>query len=138
MNAREVVIVDDNPADALLMQTALESTADPRWQISIIGRSDTAVANLIARPTTPDLILLDYHMPTNGGMVLSELKRTPSLSHIPVIVVTGQVTERELCALYRNGASCCFVKPHSLDKHLGLFEGIASLWLREALLPKKC
>lgn len=52
--------------------------------------ADAAVAVRMVRSETPDLILLDLHLPAGGGeFVMDSLKRQPELAHIPIIIMTG-------------------------------------------------
>jgi CheY-like chemotaxis protein len=138
MKDRSVLIVEDNPADALLMREALHEAAGKEIEIRILNHPDKAVEFIRDHDGRPDLIVLDYRMPTNGGAALSALKADPELCHIPIIVMTGKVSKEELCQVYGTGANCCFVKPSNLDQHFGLFKHITDLWLKQALLPKDC
>lgn len=76
--------------------------------------------------TAPRAILLDYELPNgNGDYVLRRLKETPTLTHVPVIVLTGRreaALERKMRGL---GAAEFLTKPFdwtelrsALDRHL--------------------
>ena len=86
---------------------------------------------------TPDLVLLDYHMPIDGGIALSELKGNPDFQQIPVLVLTGSDNPRDVEDVYRRHANCCFRKPGTLDDLLELTRDIAKLWLLKAMLPRR-
>ena len=48
---------------------------------------------LSAREQTPDLVLLDLHLPDiQGDEVLERLRAEPSLAGVPVVVVTADAT----------------------------------------------
>jgi CheY-like chemotaxis protein len=51
----------------------------------------------ILRRESIDLVLLDWYMPEVGGLeVLQEMRETPNLADIPVIVISGRYPETEV------------------------------------------
>ena len=104
-----VLIVDDNPDDALLIRRTLES----RKAYRVFHATDGASGLIEAQRRLPDLIVLDLTMPNlDGFSVLQALKLDERTSSIPVIVVSARdVTEAErrqlnghIEALYQKGA----------------------------------
>ena len=83
----------------------------------------------------PDLIILDYKMPINGGRALAELKGDPDYRQIPIVVLTGVKSPREICDIYQRGANCCYHKPHDLDGYTSLVETIVTHWLGKICVP---
>ncbi|MEO8143404.1 MAG: response regulator [Betaproteobacteria bacterium] len=108
LNAR-ILIVDDTPANVLLLEillhraghTRVESTTDPN-----------AVCEL-HRKNQYDLILLDLQMPgIDGFQVMEGLKEIEKGGYLPVIVITG-MPEKKLRAL-KAGAKDFLSKPFDL------------------------
>jgi CheY-like chemotaxis protein len=136
----DLLVVEDNPADAHLLKLAFAECAVPT-RINVLEDSRDAINYLYgvgkyANVASPDLILLDFHMPTDGGMALAQIKGDPDLL-TPVIVFTGSDDPRQVAEIYRRHANCCFRKPSSLK---GLFDvvcEIASHWLNQATLPPR-
>jgi threonine synthase len=104
-----VLVVDDNPDDALLVRRMLEAKKAYR----VFHATDGEAGLSQARQRLPDLIVLDLTMPERDGFsVLEELKRDPRTSHIPVIVVSAKdITTEErrrlnghIEAVYQKGA----------------------------------
>jgi threonine synthase len=104
-----VLVVDDNPNDALLVRRMLEAKKAYR----VFHATDGEAGLSQARQRLPDLIVLDLTMPERDGFsVLEELKRDPRTSHIPVIVVSAKdITTEErrrlnghIEAVYQKGA----------------------------------
>lgn len=82
-----VLIVDDNPDDALLVRRFLEARKNYR-----VFHADDGESGLEqARERLPDLIILDLMMPNIDGFgVLDRLKNDPRTGDIPVIVVSAK------------------------------------------------
>ncbi len=82
-----ILIVDDNPDDALLIRRLLEAKKPYR----IFGSKDGWDALTQARQRVPDLIILDLMMPEMDGFsVLEELKMDKRTRSVPVIVVSAK------------------------------------------------
>ncbi len=104
-----VLIVDDNPDDALLTRRLLEA----RKAYRVFHATDGVAGLAEARQRLPDLIVLDLTMPNMDGFtVLQELKLDTRTQNIPVIVVSARditTAERErlsgqIEALYQKGS----------------------------------
>jgi threonine synthase len=82
-----ILIMDDNPDDALLVRRFLE--ARKKYRVFIASNGLDGVAQ--AKERLPDLIITDLMMPNLDGFgVLEELKRDQRTQHIPVIVVSAK------------------------------------------------
>ncbi len=67
-----------------------------------------------AKEELPDLILLDMMLPRlNGMMVLRILRGDPATHEIPVIVLSGTITERDVAEAEKLGISRFFQKDSS-------------------------
>ena len=104
-----VLIIDDNPDDALLIRRFLETKKAYRVFHVADGRQGLAEA----KTHKPDLIILDLTMPEMDGFtVLEELRIDRNTRHIPVIVVSAKditSADRErldgnIEALYQKGS----------------------------------
>jgi len=64
----------------------------------------------------PDVILLDLNMPKkNGTEVLAELKTTPHLRDIPVVILTTSDSERDHHRTHTLGADGYLTKPNRYE-----------------------
>ena len=72
-----------------------------------------AQAREYLRHTCPDLIILDVLLPDGDGLSFcTEIRRT----HImPILFLTGVVTDKDMMAAYRNGGNDYITKPYDLD-----------------------
>ena len=72
-----------------------------------------------ANAPRPDLILLDLNLPKKDGReVLEEIKESPTLKSIPVVILTTSASEADILRSYRLHANCYITKPVDLDGFL--------------------
>ncbi len=58
--------------------------------------NDSSRAVETARAYRPDLILLDVNMPNlDGGDIAAQIRADPELKNIPIVFLTGMVTQQE-------------------------------------------
>src|SRR5438270_5716004 len=89
-HAPTILVVDDNPDNALLMRELLSSKG---YDVVVSLHVEQAESKI--RQHQPDMILLDVVMPGKSGYELCrELKDDPVTRLIPVVMVTG-LTDRE-------------------------------------------
>jgi signal transduction histidine kinase len=102
----QVLIVEDNPADAeLLVRELRRSGLAFDWQ-----RVDTEADYLAKLSSSFHLILSDFEMPEfNGRRALELLKQQPTLD-IPFIIVSGTIGEEMAVAVMREGAADYLLK----------------------------
>jgi threonine synthase len=82
-----VLLIDDNPDDALLIRRLLEGHKAYRVYHARDGWEGLAQA----RQKLPDLIVTDLTMPGMDGFgLIEELKLDPRTKHIPVVVVSAK------------------------------------------------
>ena len=89
-----ILVVEDHPANQLLIQFTLESGG---YQVELAGSAREALASLELR--RPDLILMDIQLPGQDGLSLTrQLKADPAVEAIPVVALTARAMsgDREL------------------------------------------
>ncbi len=121
---KTILLADD---DATLRELARLTMNDPEY--CILEASDGKEALALARAKRPDLLILDWMMPTLSGIeVARHLRRDPATAHIPVIMLTakGQEKDRELGRAV--GVHSYLVKPFS---PLDLRERIQKVWQQQ-------
>jgi CheY-like chemotaxis protein len=137
----EILLVEDNPADARLTQEVLSS--EKIWNhLSTVPDGRSAMAFLrregeYAGAPAPDLILLDLNLPgMDGRTVLSEIKKDDALKHIPVIILTSSQLEEDIRKSYNLHANCYITKPVDIDEFIKVVISIEDFWLTIAKLPE--
>ena len=120
-SARRVLVVDDEPYIARIIQLKLENGP---YHVELAEDGRTALERLRSDADI-DLILLDIMMPHVSGLeVLAELRQLPHRSGTPVIMLTakGQDADRERAA--ELGATDFLTKPFSPKKLLARIDEI--------------
>jgi chemotaxis family two-component system response regulator Rcp1 len=140
--AIEVLLVEDSPGDVRLTREAFK---DAKVHIKLHVVSDGAEAMAFLRregghanAPRPDLILLDLNLPKKDGReVLAELKESPVLKSIPVVILTTSASETDIQGSYQQHANCYITKPVDLEGFLKVVKSIDSFWLSVVKLPRK-
>ena len=136
----EVLLVEDSPGDVRLTREAFK---DAKVHINLHVASDGAEAMDFLRregehahASRPDLILLDLNLPKKDGReVLEEIKESPALKSIPVVILTTSASEEDILRSYRLHANCYITKPVDLDGFLKVVKSIDNFWLSVVKLP---
>jgi two-component system, chemotaxis family, response regulator Rcp1 len=85
---------------------------------------------------TPDLVLLDLHMPRMNGLeVLEAVTRDERLKHLPVIVLTTSESDSEMLAAYKLRCSGYLVKPVGFASFAKVIQGLEDYWFTLVVLP---
>jgi two-component system response regulator len=140
--AIEVLLVEDSPGDVRLTREAFKD-AKVHINLSVASDGAEAIAFLkregkYADVPRPDLILLDLNLPKKDGReVLAEIKESPALLSIPVVVLTTSASEADILRSYRLHANCYITKPVGLEGFLDVVKSIDSFWLSVVKLPRE-
>ena len=109
---KEVLYVEDNPANAELVRNALASRPWIRLTIAKTGAAGMAAVLDRAKGIHPHLILLDMHLPDISGLeLLKQVKSTLSSAHVPVIVISADAMPERIQAAMVAGATAYLTKP---------------------------
>jgi CheY-like chemotaxis protein len=138
MRPIEILLVEDNPADARLTRELLRE-ASVANTVTVVGDGEQAMALLRGStggaPFRPDLILLDLNLPRKSGQeVLEDVKGDAALREIPVVVLTTSDAERDVARSYGLHANSYIVKPVDLGRFVETVDALATFWLGVARL----
>ncbi|MFI6585688.1 response regulator [Embleya sp. NPDC050493] len=136
--AYDVLLVEDDPADAMLIEEALREHGMAR-RITRVEDGVAALQHLRDRDLPrPDLIVLDLNMPRmNGRELLAVLKDDPELLSIPVVVLTTSASPEDVASAYERHANAYVTKPVNLDDFLRTVRSIDAFFLDTAVIPSK-
>ncbi|MFI7385572.1 response regulator [Streptomyces sp. NPDC049813] len=125
----DVLLVEDDLADAMLVQDALSA----RGARNLTQVEDGLAALEYLRDpdsTRPDLIVLDLNMPRmNGRELLAVLKNDEELRTIPVVVLTTSAAPDDVTGAYRQYANAYVTKPVNLDDFERAVQSIDAFYL---------
>jgi two-component system, chemotaxis family, response regulator Rcp1 len=130
-----VLIVDDNPADVVLMREALKGVS---CAIQVASNSQAALEMLaspiVAAPIR--LIFADVNLPAVSGFeVAATVRKSPELRHIPVVLLSSSARPEEVQRAYDSGSCCLVQKPSDLDPFLRAIRLSYEFWCTVATLP---
>lgn len=129
----EVLLIEDNPADADLTREAL-ARGKLHLNLHHVLDGEEALGYLrregpFADVPRPDLLLLDLNLPRRSGReVLAEVKADPEFRAIPVVVLTSSNAEQDIAQSYALGANCYVTKPVGLKEFESIVLAIESFW----------
>ena len=140
-NPFEVLLVEDEPADANLVRLALKENKvlcnmhhvlDGVEALAFLRRQEERYRNT----PFPDLILLDLNMPKKDGReALKEIKSDPDLRRIPIVVLTTSKAEEDIYRTYDLGVNSFITKPVSFETLVEIMKGLARYWFEIVELP---
>lgn len=77
----------------------------------------------------PAVVLLDLKMPRKGGLdVLTEIRGTPGLRTLPVVMLTSSREEADVRRSYDLGANAYIVKPVDFDEFVEVIGITGQFW----------
>lgn len=103
----QILIADDNPGGRELLRTILE-----RDGYEIIEACDGQEALDLLRDRTPQLIILDIHMPRRDGFtVLAALRADPRFDRTPILALTASASPADRERILTAGFTNHYTKP---------------------------
>jgi CheY-like chemotaxis protein len=131
--AVEILLVEDNPADVVLLNEALASSG---WQHRLhLAEDGEAALDFLKRRDAhgdapwPDLILLDLNTPRMTGCeALAAIRADPDLAGLPVFIFSGSRRERQALLALGIPEERYLVKPIDFPGMLDVVKQVRSLW----------
>ena len=122
--SRRILYIEDNFSNVTLVEQMLAERPALELMTAMQGR----VGLELARQHSPDLILLDLHLPDMPGwQVLAQLKSDHATRDVPVVVISADATAPQIKRLLSAGARAYLTKPLDIaeffrvvDEALGL------------------
>lgn len=141
LNVIDVLLVEDDPGDALMTQEAFEHHKI-RNTLHVVKDGVEALEFLrregqYANAPRPGLILLDLNLPRKDGReVLSEVKADAELRSIPVVVLTTSEAEEDILRSYSLYANAYVTKPVDFDRFIDVVRQIDDFFVTVVKLPR--
>ena len=137
----EILLVDDNDDDVYLTREAFDA-ASLRVHLHHVENGEKCLQFLrkqgpYANVPSPDLILLDMHMPVmDGHEVLKEIVKDDKLRHLPVVVLTTSYEAADIQKMYGLRCSSYITKPVDFDNFVKAIGQLAGYWLTVVVMPE--
>jgi len=129
-NKPYVLIVEDEAPLVTLLRYNLEKQG---FRVEDAGDGGEAVARISESP--PDLLLLDWMLPTMSGIeVCRQLRRRPATRTLPIIMLTARAEDQDAVRGLDTGADDYITKPFSTE---ALIARIRALLRRSGTVPTK-
>ncbi len=136
-----ILLVEDNPADVHLIRKALRKCRAP-LEVTVVEDGAQALSYLrrrgpYARAPVPDLVLLDINLQKSSGYdgVLQEIRTSPGLLRIPVVVLTTSSSRQDIERSYQMQANALVTKPSEPNAFEAAVLQIVEYWLNLIKLP---
>lgn len=133
-----ILMVEDDPADARLMQRAF-TKAGVTATVLRLSNGDEAVDYLSGNPPyenrgahpLPSLVVLDLKLPRRSGLeVLQWLRNRPdALRRLPAVMLTSSRHAVDVNRAYDLGCNSYLVKPDTQEDMINLAQIFRTYWL---------
>jgi two-component system phosphate regulon response regulator PhoB len=125
-----VLVVEDEAPLVTLLRYNLEKSG---FRVDEAGDGGEALGRI--NEAMPDLVLLDWMLPTMSGIeVCRQLRRKPSTRHLPVIMLTARAEDQDTVRGLETGADDYITKPFSPE---ALIARIRALLRRSGTAPAR-
>jgi CheY-like chemotaxis protein len=132
-----VLLADDDSDDRELFVEAMNEI-DPAISVVTVEDGDKLMSELGNSVAPPDLIFLDVNMPRkNGKECLYEIRQIPGMQHVPIIIYSTSLSQRDIDDGWEKGASGFMKKPDSYSKLKEVFRQVMSIDLKKAAENRK-
>lgn len=118
MRKYKIIIVENDEDEQVFMKEGFDKT-DHFNILALLQNGNDLFDWLHENPNQlPDLILSDLNMPgKNGYDVITEVKETPHIAHIPVIITSTSSTPSIIEKCLQMGAAYYMVKPETFVQY---------------------
>ena len=136
-NAFPILLVEDSPDDALLIQRAFRK-ANMANPVQLARDGEEAVAYLSGAPPWDDrarfplpvFMLLDLKLPRRSGLeVLAWVRQESTVKRLPVVVLTSSRESVDVNRAYDLGVNSYLTKPVGFEALLEMVKSVNLYWL---------
>jgi len=116
---RTVLYVEDNPANQRLMEDIFEDFDD----LNLVMAHEPLLGLELAKSSSPDLIILDIHLPVMDGFeLLRHLKNMPETKDVPCIALSANAMPSDVQRGIREGFIHYLTKPVDIPVFIDVME----------------
>jgi CheY-like chemotaxis protein len=132
---KPILLVEDNPKDLELTLVALEKSNLANEVITLRDGVEALDYLLRRGPFSgrsagnPAVVLLDLKLPRLDGIqVLEQVRSTPVLQSVPVVMLTTSREEKDLVRSYKLGVNAYVVKPVAFKDFIDAIQDLGVFW----------
>jgi two-component system, OmpR family, phosphate regulon response regulator PhoB len=109
--APTILVVEDEAALVTMLRYNLEKQG---FRVEEAGDGDEALLRIVE--TKPDLVLLDWMLPSLSGIeVCRQIRRQSSTRDVPIIMLTARTEDQDMVRGLNTGADDYIIKPFSTE-----------------------
>jgi len=129
----DILVVESDPGEFYLTEMAFRK-AGFKSDLHCVKDGEDALMYVrregkYTEAPLPDIIFLDLTLPKIDGLtVLKEIKQTPALLHIPIVVSSSTENPADIRAVYALNGNCFIRKPSELGEFLKFIETCYEFW----------
>ena len=134
-----ILLAEDDADDRMLFEDALKELRIPT-QLTLANDGLELMSQLEILPThpPPQVIFLDLNMPRkNGFECLKEIRQTPKMKDIPVVILSTTASDDVVDKTYQDGANHFICKPRSFPLLVKAIETVLTFELVQTPQPPK-
>ena len=142
-NKIRILMAEDDPDDRLLFQDALDEirfgnhidyVENGQELLDYLNRKGNYEA--LKGTPLPGLVLLDLNMPIKDGReALKEIKETPELKRVPIVVLTTSSADEDVVKSYDLGVNSFITKPVTFDSMVHAVQTVTDYWFQVVRKP---
>lgn len=136
VTSQAILVAEDDEDDRFFIQEAIAESQLAK-HLTFVG-DGLELLETLNRPqaSLPSLILLDLNMPRlNGLAALKQLKASPHLCHIPVVILTTSQAESDIVSTYQLGSCGYLTKPSEFGQLVTMLKQLEEYWFQLVKLP---
>lgn len=106
-----ILLIEDDADDVELLQEGFHTYHIP-FEMRVISDGSEAVEFVRSCTSPPQIIVLDFNLPrVHGREILKEIKASPLLKRVPLVVLTTSSSKEDMNYAYELGACQFLIKP---------------------------
>ena len=141
-----ILVAEDDADDRMMIKDAFEESrlgnpvdfVEDGVQLMNYLQREGEYVSLVEQPY-PGFILLDLNMPRKDGRTaLREIKASPILQRIPIVILTTSKAEEDIVRTYNLGVNSFICKPVTFDSLVEIVKTVGRYWIEIVELPPEC
>jgi CheY-like chemotaxis protein len=141
-----ILVAEDDADDRMMIKDAFEESrlgnpvdfVEDGVQLMNYLTREAEYGHLSEQPF-PGFILLDLNMPRKDGRTaLREIKASPVLQRIPIVILTTSKAEEDIVRTYNLGVNSFICKPVTFDSLVEIVKTVGRYWIEIVALPPEC